>query len=67
MEFLEVEHMAHAGQENRNLRATYDQLSSWGMTRSEIRLAIEEAVFLGLVRCRRGGDRPEPISPRSIA
>ena len=41
--------------ENGNLKATYDQLKEWGLTRSQIRPAIEEADFLGLVRFVRGG------------
>ena len=52
---LEVEHMNHAGTENGTLKATYDQLEVYGLTRSEIRPATEEAEFLGLLRCDRGG------------
>ncbi len=55
IDFLLVEHMNHAGTENGNLRATYDQLEAWGLTRSEICAAIDEAGFLGLVRFERGG------------
>jgi len=47
--------MNHAGTENENLKATYDQLAAYGLTRSVIRMAIEEAKFLGLVRLKRGG------------
>ena len=54
IDFLMVEHMNHAGTENGNLNATYDQLKEWGLTRSEICAAIEEACFLGLVRVVRG-------------
>ena len=51
-----AEHMSHAGQENGNLQATYNQLADWGLTRSEISTAIEEAQFFGLVRrTHRGG------------
>ncbi len=55
IDFLMVENMNHAGAENGNLKATYDQLVAWGLTRSEIRPAIKEADFLGLVRFVRGG------------
>lgn len=55
IEFLLVEHMAHAGTENGNLKATYDQLVAFGLTRSAIRAATEEAEFLGLIRFKRGG------------
>ncbi len=47
--------MNHAGTENGNLHATYDQLVEWGLTRSHIRAAVEEAEFLGLLRFERGG------------
>src|SRR6516162_7461818 len=52
---LMIEHMNHAGTENGNLAAPYDQLVAHGLTRSEIRAAIEEAEFLGLLRYQRGG------------
>ena len=55
IDFLMTEHMHHAGRENGNLMATYDQLVPWGLTRSEICAAIDEAEFLGLVRFERGG------------
>ncbi len=55
VEFLLVEHMSHAGTENGNLKATYDQLVAFGLTRSAIRAATEEAEFLGLIRFKRGG------------
>ena len=55
IDFLEVEHMHHAGTENGNLIATYDQLEAWGIGRQYIKRAIEEAVFLGLVRHIPGG------------
>ncbi len=55
IDFLMVEHMNHAGTENGRLQATYDQLVLWGLPRSEIRKAIEEAEFLGLIGYRRGG------------
>ncbi len=55
MDFLLIEDMNHAGTENGNLCATYDQLEAYGLTRSEIRPAIEEAECLGLIRWQRGG------------
>ncbi len=55
LDFLLIEHMNHAGTENGNLKATYDQLVAYGLTRSEIRAATEEAEFLGLLRFQRGG------------
>ncbi len=47
--------MNHAGIENGNLMATYDQLVAYGLTRSAIRMAVEKAKFLGLIRVKRGG------------
>ena len=55
IDFLMVEHMNHAATSNGRLMAPYDQLVKWGLTRSEIRTAIDEACFLGLVRAERGG------------
>lgn len=55
IDFLEVEHRNHAGRENGNLMATYDQLVDFGLTRSEVNKAIDEAEFIGLIRCKRGG------------
>ncbi len=55
IDFLMVENMNHAGRENGRLKATYDQLVAWGIPRSEIHNAIEEAEFLGLIRYERGG------------
>jgi len=52
---LEIDHASHAGRENGALMATYDQLVAYGIPRSEIREAIDEAEFLGLARCERGG------------
>ena len=63
IDFLMVEHKNHAGTENGNLMATYDQLVPWGLTRSEIRAAIDEAEFLGLVRFERGGRWAETNKP----
>ena len=55
LDFLLVEHMNHAGNENGALKATHDQLRAYGLTGSKIREAIEEADFLGLLRWERGG------------
>ena len=63
IDFLMAEHMNHAGLENGNLMATYDQLTAWGLTRSKICAAIDEAGFLGLVRVERGGRWAETNQP----
>lgn len=57
IDFLLIEHRAHAGRENGNLVATYDQLATYGLTRQRIRAAIEEAEALGLIRANRPGMR----------
>ena len=57
IDFLLIEHRNHAGLENGNLLATYDQLVEYGLTRSEIKAAILEAGFLGLVKVTYEGGR----------
>ena len=57
IDFLLIEHRNHAGLENGNLKATYDQLVEYGLTRSEIKAAILEAGFLGLVKVTYEGGR----------
>lgn len=53
LDFLEIEHMAHGGAENGRLRATYDQLVRFGLTRELISAAIDETEALGFVRRTR--------------
>ena len=55
IEFLLIEYMNHAGTENGNLPATYDQLVAFGMSRRLILRAITEAEALGLIRVEHGG------------
>jgi len=57
IDFLLLEHMAHAGRENGNLKATYGQLEKFGLTPNRIAAAIAEAENAGLVDCHRGGMR----------
>jgi len=57
IDFLLIDHMNHAGTENGNLMATYDQLVKFGFSRRKIGAAIEEAEKLGLIRCKRGWKR----------
>ncbi len=57
LDFLEIEHLNHAGQENGRLKATYDQLSKYGLTRNRVKLAIDEALFLGFLRITQHGGR----------
>ena len=52
---LLADHMSHAGQENGNLKATYDQLVASGAGRRFINDAIAEGVFFGLIRVDPGG------------
>ncbi|MCR4376535.1 MAG: hypothetical protein NUV50_00380 [Rhodospirillales bacterium] len=63
IDFLLVEHMNHSGTENGNLMAPYDQLDKWGMSRNCIHPAIEELVFMGLIRCKKGWRRGSYTSP----
>lgn len=55
IDFLMCDHMNHAGQENGKLMAPYDQLVVYGLTRSEIANAIDEAEYLRLILVERGG------------
>jgi hypothetical protein len=55
IEFLLIEHMAHAGTENGRLLATYDQLVAWGIGRRFVHQAIAQAEQLRLLEVTRGG------------
>lgn len=55
IDFLLVEDMNHAGTENGNLKATYNQLEAWGISRKYIKGSIDEAEFLGLICIEKGG------------
>ena len=55
IEALLVDQMNHAGTENGNLISTYDQMVEQGASRRLIKSAIDEAEFLGLIRCEHGG------------
>jgi len=57
IDFLEIEHRNHGGRENGNLKATYDQLVSFGLSRSEIKSAIDEVVIFGFVKVIVQGGR----------
>jgi len=51
---LLIEHCNHKGLNNGRLISTYNQLQEYGMTKSKIREAINEAEFLGLIKHKRG-------------
>lgn len=57
MDFLFIEHLNHAGRENGNLRATYEQLERFGIGARYVAAAIQQAEDAGLVACQRGGMR----------
>ncbi|WP_420429076.1 hypothetical protein [Kordiimonas sp.] len=57
IDFLELEHCHHSGQENGRLKATYNQLVGYGLSRKRIRGAIEEAEHLGLLVVTTPGGR----------
>ena len=54
IEFLEIEYMQHNGYENGNLKATYDQLVDFGISRKLIHQSIVEAEERGLVEVMFG-------------
>ena len=63
IDFLEIEHRNHAGIENGNLMATYDQLVDFGISRSEISRAVKEAEYLGFIDVKRGGRWADTYQP----
>lgn len=65
IEFLEIEHMNHAGTMNGRLKATYDQLMKAGINRRWIKSTIDEAEALGLVLVKRGGPWWKPSKASS--
>jgi len=54
VEALMVEFCAHAGMENGNLKATYDQLETRGLQRKSVLKVVIEAEALGIVQASRG-------------
>ncbi len=65
LDFLELEHLAHAGKENGFLCATYAQLVAHGIARQYIKPATEEGVARGLLKIThqggyRGAGRLDP-------
>jgi hypothetical protein len=55
IDFLMIDHCAHAGRENGRLQATYNQLVRFGISRRHIARAIRETTDRGLVRVTRAG------------
>lgn len=56
---LELEHMAHGGQENGKLICTYDDFAEFGIRRPSISIALSELCDLGLIEIverGRGGN-----------
>lgn len=57
IDFLMLDHMNNGGMENGRLKATHEQLYTWGIPKNAIRGAVDEAEFLGLVKITRQGGR----------
>ena len=57
IDLLELEHLAHGGYENGNLRMTYDQFVAGGIRREAISATITELESLGWIEATRGGYR----------
>ena len=55
IDFLMNEHLSKGGKENGSLKATYDQLVEFGISRRLIHRTISEAEDFGLIRAERGG------------
>jgi hypothetical protein len=61
VDFLMLEHLAHGGKENGNLKATARQLYTFGIGAHQLTAAIFEVEQAGLVDCHRGGMRVATI------
>ena len=57
IDFLLIENMGKAGTQNGKLKAPHRQLEAFGIGRRLIADAIRETEILGLVECRRAGQR----------
>jgi hypothetical protein len=57
LDFLMIEHIAHAGRENGRLAATYRQLERFGLTKADIRKGFAELELAGFVRLTEQGMR----------
>src|SRR5579872_5684488 len=57
IDFLLLENMTHAGRENGNLAAPWDQLVRHGISRRYIAAAIKEAEAFRLIEVRRGAKK----------
>jgi hypothetical protein len=54
LDFLEIEHCAHGGNQNGDLLAPFDQLVKFGIRRQDITKTIKEGERRGLLRVERG-------------
>lgn len=57
LDFLLHEHASHAGRENGNLAATYEQLEQWGVTAADVRKGLAELYATGFVQLTKQGLR----------
>src|SRR5689334_381500 len=52
-----LEHLRHGSLENGNLPVTYDDFVAYGLRRHSVRLALQEAIALGLIDLEEPGVR----------
>jgi hypothetical protein len=57
LDFLMCEHASHAGRQNGNLAAPYQQLETWGVTTADVRKGLAELYATGFVRLTKQGLR----------
>lgn len=57
LDFLEIEHLKHGGQENGNLAAPYRQIEEWGTSKRDIAFAFRMLIAFGLIRRTDKGER----------
>lgn len=65
IDFLELEHLSHGGNENGSLVAPYSQLVQAGISRRLIKGVIAEAEARGLISCEKGARRGLAMSDLS--
>ena len=57
LDAMMLEHMSHAGRENGHLAVTYLQLEAFGVTKADIRRALQELLVCGWIRMTHQGLR----------
>lgn len=67
VDFLAEEHMSHGGMANGHLKAPHRQLVTCGISRRNVRPAIDEAEAAGLIEVYRSGMRTTTLFKLTFA